>query len=70
MVLAAFSAGAGGFTGPIRSAAIPKMVGGEQLIAAYSLNQIVMNLALSSVRRSPVNSLPTWASLRVTRSTR
>lgn len=43
-VLAAFSAGAGGFTGPIRSAAIPKMVGGEQLIAAYSLNQIVMNL--------------------------
>ncbi len=44
MVLAAFSAGAGGFTGPIRSAAIPKMVGGEQLIAAYSLNQIVMNL--------------------------
>jgi MFS family permease len=44
MVLAALSAGAGGFTGPIRSAAIPKMVGGEQLIAAYSLNQIVMNL--------------------------
>jgi MFS family permease len=44
MVLAAFSAGAGGFTGPVRSAAIPKMVGGEQLIAAYSLNQIVMNL--------------------------
>ena len=44
IVLAAFSAGAGGFTGPIRSAAIPKMVGGEQLIAAYSLNQIVMNL--------------------------
>ena len=44
MVLAAFSAGAGGFTGPSRSAAIPKMVGGEQLIAAYSLNQIVMNL--------------------------
>jgi MFS family permease len=41
---AALSAGAGGFTGPIRSAAIPKMVGGEQLIAAYSLNQIVMNL--------------------------
>ena len=44
MVFAAFSAGAGGFTGPIRSAAIPKMVGGDQLIAAYSLNQIVMNL--------------------------
>lgn len=44
MILAAFSAGAGGFTGPIRSAAIPKMVGSDQLIAAYSLNQIVMNL--------------------------
>ncbi len=44
IVLAAFSAGSSGFTGPIRSAAIPKMVGGEQLIAAYSLNQIIMNL--------------------------
>ncbi len=43
-VFAAVAAGAGGFTGPIRSAAIPKMVGGEQLIAAYSLNQIIMNL--------------------------
>jgi MFS family permease len=42
--LAAVSAGAGGFTGPIRSAAIPKMVGGDQLIAAYSLNQIVANV--------------------------
>jgi MFS family permease len=44
ILFAALSAGAGGFSGPVRTAAIPKMVGGEQLIAAYSLNQIVMNL--------------------------
>ncbi len=44
LALAAVAAGVAGFVGPIRSAAIPKMVKPDQLIAAYSLNQILMNL--------------------------
>lgn len=42
--LAAIASGVAGFTGPIRSAAIPKLVEPDQLIAAYSLNQILVNL--------------------------
>ncbi len=43
--LAAISAGVGGFTAPIRSAAIPGMVGAEHLVSANSLNQIVVNIS-------------------------
>lgn len=42
--LAAVSAGVAGFSGPIRTAAIPKLVASDQLIAAYSLNQILVNV--------------------------
>ena len=44
LALAALAAGVAGFTGPIRSAAIPKLVKPDQLIAAYSLNQILVNV--------------------------
>jgi MFS family permease len=44
LALAAVSAGVAGFTAPIRMAAIPKLVAPDQLIAAYSLNQILMNV--------------------------
>lgn len=44
LLLAAVAAGVAGFVGPIRGAAIPKIVGPDMLIAAYSLNQILMNL--------------------------
>jgi len=43
--LAALSAGAGGFTNPIRGAAIPGMLRPDQLISAYSINQIIFNFA-------------------------
>lgn len=44
LALAAVSAGVAGFSAPIRMAAIPKLVAPEQLIAAYSLNQILVNV--------------------------
>ncbi|MBW4076962.1 MAG: MFS transporter [Acidobacteria bacterium] len=44
LVLAAISAGVAGFSAPIRMAAIPKLVAPQQLIAAYSLNQILVNV--------------------------
>lgn len=43
--LAALAAGVAGFTGPIRSSAIPKLVSQVELIPAYSLNQVIVNLA-------------------------
>ncbi len=43
--LAALGAGAGGFTSPVRAAAIPGMLREEQLISAYSLNQIIVNIS-------------------------
>jgi len=43
--LAALAAGFAGFGGPIRSAAIPKLVPSDQLVAAYSLNQVIYNIA-------------------------
>jgi MFS family permease len=45
LFLAALSAGAGGFSGPIRSAAIPTMLREDELISAYSLYQIVVNVS-------------------------
>ena len=43
--LAALAAGFGGFSGPIRTAVIPELVPANQLVAAYSLNQVIVNLA-------------------------
>ena len=43
--LAALAAGFSGFSGPIRTAVIPKLVPPNQLVAAYSLNQVIVNLA-------------------------
>lgn len=48
IVLAALSAGAGGFSGSVRSAVIPVVVGQEQLVAAYSLNQVIYNIAMAA----------------------
>ncbi len=45
LTFAALSAGAGGFAAPIRSAAIAGMLHHEQLISAYSLNQIIVNIS-------------------------
>jgi MFS family permease len=43
--LAALAAGFAGFSGPIRTAVIPKLVPEGQLVAAYALNQVIVNLA-------------------------
>ena len=45
LTLAALAAGAAGFAGPIRSATIPRLVEGDELVATYSINQVVMNVA-------------------------
>jgi MFS family permease len=45
LALAAVAAGVGGFTGPVRTAAIPKLVTPDELIPAYSLNQVITNIA-------------------------
>jgi MFS family permease len=45
LLLAAFSAGFAGFSGPLRTAAIPKLVKPEELVASYSLNQVAVNSA-------------------------
>ncbi len=45
LALAALSAGAGGFAGPVRTATIPTLVQGEELVAAYSINQVIVNTA-------------------------
>ena len=42
-LLAAFAAGLAGFSGPLRSAAIPNLVKPDELVAAYSLNTVAMN---------------------------
>lgn len=46
--VAALAAGAGGFSGSIRSATIPMLVGADELVAAYSLNQVAFNFALAA----------------------
>ena len=43
--LTALAAGLSGFSNPARNAAIPRLVAGDQLIAAYSLNQTTIQLA-------------------------
>jgi MFS family permease len=43
--LAALAAGFSGFSGPVRTAAIARLVPSNQLIAAYSLNQVIVNIA-------------------------
>ncbi len=44
-VLAIFAAGVAGFANPARNAAIPRLVKPDQLVAAYSINQIVIQIA-------------------------
>jgi len=46
LMLAAFAAGFAGFAGPLRTAAIPTLVGPDELVAAYSLNQVAVNSAV------------------------
>lgn len=46
LLLAAFSAGLAGFSSPLRTAAIPKLVQPEELVASYSLNQVAVNSAV------------------------
>ena len=46
VLLAAILAGTVGFTGPIRSAALPKILGPDDLITGYAINQVVFNLAV------------------------
>ncbi len=46
LLLAALSAGFAGFSGPLRTAAIPKLVPPKELVAAYSLNQVAFNSAV------------------------
>lgn len=43
--LAAVAAGVGGFANPARNAAIPRLVTADQLVAAYSINQTVIQLS-------------------------
>ncbi len=44
-VLSALSSGVAGFANPARNAAIPRLVAPGQLIAAYSINQITIQIA-------------------------
>jgi MFS family permease len=43
VLVPALAAGLAGVAGPLRTAAIPTMVAPEELVAAYSLNQVLMN---------------------------
>ena len=45
IALSAVAAGVAGVAGPIRSASIPSLVRPDQLVAAYSLNQVIINAA-------------------------
>jgi MFS family permease len=45
LLLGALAAGLAGFSGPLRTAAIPTLVSPEELIGAYSLNQVAINIA-------------------------
>ena len=45
LLLGAVAAGLAGFSGPLRTAAIPTLVTPDELIGAYSLNQVAMNVA-------------------------
>ena len=46
LLLAALAAGAGGFAGPLRAAIIPRLVAPDELVAAYGLNQVMMNVSV------------------------
>ncbi len=46
LVLAALAAATSGFSGPIRQAALPTMLREDQLVSAYSLYQIVVNISI------------------------
>ncbi len=46
IALAALAAAAGGFSGPVRQAAMPTMLRPDQLVSAYSLYQIVVNVSI------------------------
>ena len=46
LLLAALAAGAAGFSGPVRQAALPTMLRDDQLVSAYSLYQIVVNISI------------------------
>lgn len=46
LTIAALAAGVGGFAGPLRTSAIPTLVAADQLVAAYSFNQVLVNLAV------------------------
>jgi MFS family permease len=45
IIVPALSAGLSGVSGPLRTATIPMLVKPEELVAAYSLNQIIVNTA-------------------------
>jgi MFS family permease len=45
VTLPALAAGLAGLSGPLRTAVIPTLVKPEELVAAYSLNQIIVNTA-------------------------
>jgi MFS family permease len=44
--IAAVTAGAGGFANPLRTSIIPLIVASDELVAAYALNQVMVNVAL------------------------
>ena len=45
VVLPALAAGLAGLSGPLRTAVIPSLVQPDELVAAYSLNQVIINAA-------------------------
>ncbi len=47
VLLAGVSAGAIGFSGSVRTAVIPQIVGEGELVAAYALNQVTFNLSMA-----------------------
>ena len=46
LIIAAFAAATSGFSGPVRQAAMPTMLREDQLVSAYSLYQIVVNISV------------------------
>jgi MFS family permease len=46
IAMAALAAAAAGFSGPIRQSALPTMLHEDQLVSAYSLYQIVVNISI------------------------
>ena len=46
MILAAFLSGVMGFSGPLRSASIPVFLGEDDLVAGYSITQVIFNFSV------------------------